>query len=237
MEIKHVVYNELLKEYKKKGLVHLVEVSDKLLRESEHGSDYHDEKSLIKGELAEVTLMCILEDFRKLMCNDSILAKGLFVQDTKSNQVTELDVTLITEYAIYLFECKSYSGRQKELKGLCELWINGEQRADVFAQNKLHLEIFNRQYGGYTKKDSRPYRVILYDYATNKFKDSREKDVITKLPVLNQDTLLNWLMKNYRASKARGKCVNIDRIYNKLSVEESVNAKELERLHHKQLNY
>ena len=237
MEIKEIVLQKLMKEFREGGLEHLIKVSDKLLKDTEHGRDYHDEKSLIKGELAEVTLMCILQEFRKLMCKDSILAKGIFIQDTKSNQVTELDVTLITEYAIYLFECKSYSGRKKELKGLCELYINDELRADVFEQNKLHVEIFNREYGGFTKKGSKPYRIILYDYATNKFRDRRDEQTIARLPVLNQDTLLSWMSSNYRMSKEKGKCVDMDRVYTKMKLNEELREKDLARLHRKQLNY
>lgn len=237
MELKRTVTQIVNEVYKKEGLATALTLCNKLLVETEHGADRRDEKGIIKGELAEASLSCILQAIQDKLKMESAILKGIYVEDTDTNKVTELDVTFVTPYAVYLFECKSYSGQQKELKGKCELYRKGEKIADVYEQNALHLILFNRRYGGYVKKGSRPYRLILYDYATNKFVDKRTEENKRLMPVLNQSNLVEWIQADLQEAMKRGKIVKsgamITQIERDCRRKDTILGKE----HRRQLNY
>jgi len=231
-KLKNNTINIIYKLYKTQGIKRALNAANNLLTEIENTDNSVSEKNIIKGELAEITLYIILKEFSKYLKFKTYLCKGLFVKNEDTGQVTEIDIVFATPYRIYLIECKSYSGKKKVIKKECSLYRNGRLIIDVYEQNKLHTLIFNKCYGGLTKNKSKPYKMILYDY---EFRDLRSKDNINKMPVVNQDTILNFLINDINTYNE--KCVNIEALSKRLSIDIKYKSKDLHLLHREQLKY
>lgn len=234
MEMKEKTSTLLMNLYKTKGLAELIRQTNSLIVQSEHGTEYHDEKSLIKGEIAEIVLYCILLEFQKVAKFKTYVSKGLYVQDEHSGKVTELDLVLITPYKIFIFESKSYSGKGKELRGICQLYRGDKMCADVYEQNKLHTLLFNQNYGMFTKQSEKPYTMVLFDYATNLFVDKREERYRANFPVATKETVIKTILDQVK--KHPSKKVDVDRMVQRIQ-EDRATKKYLADEHRRQLGY
>lgn len=210
---------------------------EKCLKQCETGQQLRDEKNTIKGALGEASLMCILMDLqRKINCK-SFVVKGLFVQDPYTAKVTELDLTLVTEYAVFLFECKSYQGKKKTIKDNCTLVRDGRE-FDVFSQNTLHLTLFNKRYGGFMKQGSKPYKFALYDFSTTPFEDLREEKYKSLMPVLTQDTVSKFVIETInKHRKEKGAVIDFYKIQDAIKRDVTVNDSKFKKAHKQQLMY
>lgn len=237
MNVRDNTTEAILKLYAKYGLGRTLQICNRLLAETEVGSKDRESKNIIKGELAEVSLECILLALQDRLNFQTAILKSIFVEDTYSDLVTELDLTFITPYAIYLFECKSYSGKNKTVRGECELFRENESIRDVTSQNKLHLNLFNRKYGGFVRKGSKPYRVIVYNYASEKFKDKRKPEYKRKMPVLNQDSVVDWVVADLKTSQQFEISVDVVNMVNQIEKDCKAYDKIYGKRHREQLGY
>lgn len=237
MSLKEVVTDEILATYREKGLIVALDKAEEYLKQTERGSDERQGKATIKGELAEATLLCQLLTLQKSMRFKTIILKGVFVKDKNTDFVTEIDVIFLTPFSIYLIECKSYSGLNKEIREMCSLYRKGEMIGDAYKQNKLHLTIFNRRYGRFTVKDSKPYKLLVYDYATNHFKDTRDSATSRMFPVLNENTFMKWITEDIYSKRNNKISVDIEGMYSEISKDIKMMDSDWECKHRKQLNY
>lgn len=237
MNLRDNARNRVFLEYDNKGLKSALEFSKSLLLSTERGADYREEKAVIKGELAEATLLCQLDTLQRTLKFKASIVRGLFVKDTYSEKVTELDITFITPFQIYLFECKSYSGKIKRVEVPCLLCRDDKYTTNVFDQNKLHLQLFNRRYGGFVEFNSKPYKIVVYDYATVLYDDVRPEEYKLNFPVLNETTLLTYMVSDLAKRSRSNPCVDYNKIMmhinRDLKAYDSVN----EKAHRQQLNY
>lgn len=161
---------------------------------------------VIRGELCECLLVLLLENYiKKNNLKDWVIAKGLILKDldnTGSNFLTELDVTLFTPKMIYLFECKSYKG-EKKLTKECTLYSKNNKswvkRVDVFDQHKRHFICLYK----YVKKfrvnkdpKAKCFKIIMFDFSIGGIKDLREDKFKSLMPLLNENNLYS-LFDNY----------------------------------------
>lgn len=233
--IKHSTEQVLEQVYLSKGLQKTVEIALGLLKETEQKVAVQQECGKIKGELAELVLFYTLIELQKSLKVPSSIVKGLYVQDPTTKQVTELDLVFITAKQIYIFECKSYTGRKKTLTDECTLRVGGSERADVYKQNAMHTIIFNKMYGGYTVQGSKPYTMILFDYSTTPFVDKREEKYRRGVPVLTQSSLTKWLIEDLNSKSERK--VRVGRMAEAIEVNKGNLQPELSQEHKFQLGY
>lgn len=196
MEIKDAIRYKLMEVYDKKGLTDTINAGYELMALCEKNA-YQEKYRLLKGEIAEVILECELIELQKQSKEPSIILKGLCIPFRNSNSTTELDVTLITEKRIFLFECKSYSKKPK-ITDKCLL----DGTMDVYKQSTLHLHALHDYISSYYNKsiDQKPYRFILFEMSTLGVDDQREDK--KTIPVLNPKTCLPYLTDEYHKLKS-----------------------------------
>jgi hypothetical protein len=194
--IKTKTYEEILKYYyKTKNIDKFLEVCRKIL-ESNNSSP------LMRGELAEVVLIALLEEFiekHNLKSKGWFVSKGMILKDLenpKSAYTTELDITLFTPKQIILFECKSYKGK-KQLRDKCSLYKRKNKGGydlaiDVYSQHTKHLQALNKylykfQLESNAKK--KPYKIVLFDFSDGELEDVREDKYKRIFQYVNEKTI------------------------------------------------
>lgn len=183
--------------YKTYGLKTAATQTMKILKQSETEKIDFRLKTEIKGELSEVILECILLEIQRYIPS-SIISKGLCIRDPVTKRTTEMDVTFFTPCKIYMFECKSYSGK-KTLTAECTL-TNKTTTTDVFSQSKHHMEVLNRYLVPYRlNRDlpgTSPYKLILFELSSVECEDVREDVWKNRIPLLNIDTIYPYLIQD-----------------------------------------
>lgn len=186
--------NALLDLYRRDGISAVKPKAKLLIQQCEREKIDYRQRVEIKGELAEVVLECYLAEYQKLI-KPSIISKGLCVKNLRNGLTTEMDVTFFTPCRIYMFECKSYSGK-KTLTAECTL-TNNTTSKDVFGQSKYHMEVLNQYLAQFrlnqAMKGVSPYKLVLFELSSNECEDQRDEHWKKVIPLVTLDTLDSWI--------------------------------------------
>lgn len=166
----------------------------------------------IRGEMCEVVLEILLREFiRKNNLKEKgwFLVRGLILNDPErpnSEYLTELDLTLFTPKLIYAFECKSYKG-SKVLKDECSIYLKNKdickKKFDVYSQHKKHFVCLHKHLHHNlinVDKDTKPYKLVLFDFSDGSLEDLREEKYKKIFPSVNPKTLTT-LFSNYNSKR------------------------------------
>ena len=184
---KDTLHEALIKIYNKDGISSLDKACWDMLELFERSAKFNDNYRELKGEVAETYLQCCLTELQKII-QPSIVLKSLCIPFITSGSTTELDLTLVTDRVIYLFECKSYMGG-KSITDKC--LIDGKM--DVYAQSVLHCKALNQHLSQFYLhgKDYKPYKLILFEMSRKPLVDNRLDNWKNMIPVLNPKTFFS----------------------------------------------
>lgn len=155
----------------------------------------------LKGELAEVVLEVHLDKVKQNLeafGYNCIIVKNLALVHRSTNDKlysTEIDIALITEYRVYLFECKSYSGK-KRITNECTL--RSVNTVDVFKQSTYHVDMFEKTFKEhrYRYQDRKgmqsPMKMIFFEFSSSLADDQRSEEFIEIVPYLNVTNFFEW---------------------------------------------
>lgn len=198
MELKTRIRQALLQHYEKYGISAVRPKAEMLIKQCEHEKIDYRQRVELKGELAEVVLECYLAEYSKYI-TPSVVSKGLCIRNMRNSLTTEMDVTFFTPCRVYMFECKSYSGK-KVLTAECTL-TNNTTSKDVFGQSKHHMEILNQyiaQYRVNTRlKGVSPYKLVLFELSSQDCEDQRDDKWKQTIPLITLSTLDEWLQAEF----------------------------------------
>lgn len=181
---KDLLHKKVLSIYNKDGISKASKACWEMLDLFERNSKLNDNYRELKGEIAETFLQCCLTEVQKIV-KPSIVLKSLCIPFKTSDSTTELDLTLVTEGKIYLFECKSYMGG-KILTDKCLI----DNKMDVYSQSILHCTALNQHLSQFYLhgKDYKPYKLILFEMSRKPLVDKRSDTWKETIPVLNPYT-------------------------------------------------
>lgn len=167
-------------------------------------------KTDVNGEVCETVLEIGILEFMKRYpkaCKEWVLKKGLIVKDIddpNNGFLTEIDLVLATPQMIYLFECKSYTGK-KVLTNECTI-TTPSRSFNVYKQNFLHAKTFLAQFTPYRcNKDSEvfPIQLALFSLAKGEIVDSRSDKNKALMPLVEIESLFAFLAKNVPTSSKK----------------------------------
>ena len=168
----------------------------------------------LRGELSEILLHCILQDFCDKHKDCCFIKNCCIPSRTTRTGFTELDLTLCTSKRVYLFESKSYKGKKK-LIDECTL-VSDLVTTDINAQNQVHLSNLNYLIGGCmdlsSAKKQRPYKKCLFTYADGQITDTRTKENKERYPSLDYDNIVEFLERDLASYKE--KVWDVQKVYN-----------------------
>lgn len=152
-----------------------------------------DEYGFFKGECAEVFLyVTILEFIDKFKLPWKVfLSLVIPHKDGIAGHTTELDLVLVSEEMITVFEAKSYGG-DKIIRDVCSIQRKGGTK-DIYSQNALHCESLIKQIAYFNINDQKGMKSILFSYAEGSLKDARQAQHKRLMPVLTEDNILKYL--------------------------------------------
>lgn len=157
----------------------------------------------LHGEICETVLEMLLDEVVKKRPECS-MQKSLVLWNRKNPAngfLTELDWTLFTPECIYLFECKSYSGK-KELTGEGILSRENGKSYNVYKQSVIHKETLYDWVEPFVLSGKTPLlQMVLFDFSQGEIEDKRSKVAKMELPVLNERTLLPFLENESKSEK------------------------------------
>lgn len=186
----------ILECYRLYGIKAVDSQARKLIDQCEHEKISYQLRSEIKGELAEVVLECYLAEIQKHL-SVSVISKGLCIRDPNTKRTTEMDVTFFTPCRIYMFECKSYSGR-KTITAECTL-KNKTVTKNVYEQSVHHMEILNRYLVPFRvnrdRKGAGPYKLVLFELSTSECDDQRDDIWKSRIPLVTLDNIWEFLVR------------------------------------------
>lgn len=200
ISVKDALHNQLEVVYNEQGYLRLCEKCWKLMELSESNAKFQKYRS-VKGELAEIVLEYGLYEIQKVLNYPTVVLKSLCIPfRTGRNDTTEMDIVFITPYKIYMAECKSYKNCPK-ITGKCML---GESM-DVYNQQRLHTIALNQYISTCIKKcEVRPYKCILFEMSLDGVDDCREDVYKRSMPVVNPNTLFNFMKNELKANQEKG---------------------------------
>lgn len=150
----------------------------------------------MRGELAEILLEIHLLEYCKTH-KQCFYVKGLCV--TKSNNrgaspYTEMDLVFCTPEMVYMFECKSYSGR-KQLVNECTIVRERYHSMDVYGQNLMHTDALDAHISKnkLCGREDVPYTLVLFSMSEDETKDLREPCWKKTIPLVDEKTIQNYL--------------------------------------------
>ncbi len=191
----------ILECYRQYGLARVDEQARKLITQCEHEKLDYRVRSDIKGELAEVVLECHLAEIQKYIPM-SVVSKGLCIRDVNTKLTTEMDVTFFTPCRVYMFECKSYSGK-KTITKECTL-TNSTVSKDVYGQSLHHMQALNRYLVPYrlnrNVKGVGPFKLALFELSTRECSDQRDDVWKSRVPLLTLDNIQEFLVRELTTS-------------------------------------
>ena len=194
--------SNLLLKCKKIGLVEFKDYCIELIAGLEkRGKEYNQ----LRGELAEVLLEALLQDFCDILESQGIhanLIKNLPLIKRSNGKLysSEIDVCLLTEYRCYLFEVKSYKGK-KTLTDECLL--HGYKDMNIYTQSKMHLDFFNECFGECRLKytDRRelitPFKLVFFEFSHHGVKDLRNNEWKDRVKLLTYENFYNFFIDEY----------------------------------------
>ncbi len=200
MDLKTKTRLAVLECYKYDGLQAAINRVDELMVQCEHEKVDYRLRIDIKGELAEVILECVLSEVQKRLPM-SIISKGLCIRNKHTQLTTEMDVTFFTPARIYMFECKSYSGK-KTLTAECTL-TNKTTSKDVYGQSMHHMEILNQYMLPFRRnrdiKGQAPFKMILFELSTTACEDKRIDRWKRVIPVMTPADLVPFFVEELKS--------------------------------------
>lgn len=172
--------------------------------------DNKDSTAQMRGEVCETVLYVMLNDFiTKNNLTDWRICKGLILKDVNKERdnsyFTEVDLTLFTPKCVYSFECKCYKGN-KYLSDKGTLYVRRgksyKKALDVFDQHFKHFKVlFDTIKPGLNKslddKNYKSFKLLYFDFSTERTKDKREDKYKSLFPIINEDNLFS-LFKTYK---------------------------------------
>ncbi|MEG2262779.1 MAG: NERD domain-containing protein [Clostridia bacterium] len=201
MNLKDSTRRAMLECYKYQGLAAVKPKALEIMRQCESNVADFKTRCDIKGELAEVVLECYLMYVQKTIA-PSILSKGLCIRNKNNGNTTEMDVCFFTPIRIYMFECKSYSGK-KALTKECTL-TNKTTSKDVYGQSLHHMTILNQYLTPYRTnvldKGQSPYRLVLFELSSTECEDKRELKWKKAIPLVTLDNLEQFILNEFSTS-------------------------------------
>lgn len=174
-----------------------------------------------KGECAEVYLyVTILEFIDKYKLPWKVfLSLVIPHKDGVEGHTTELDLVLVSEEMITVFEAKSYGGN-KTIKDICTISRKYGDK-NIYGQNALHCESLIKQIADCNINDQRGMKSVLFSYAEGTLTDSRKPEYKRLMPVLTEDDILSYLTSLTKLSNKYWKPTVFD-VITKLSYELSI---------------
>ena len=222
--------------YEQFGINEAFAKAQEILKQCEDPKFDREKRVAVKGELAEVVLEVFCVHLQKVIPN-VIVSKGLCIYKMGDKRVTtEMDVVLFTPFCMYMFECKSYSGK-KVLTDKCYLKARGSK--DVYAQSRMHFDILYPYIAPYVVKMAKyppgnpPVQLILFELSSGDIEDKRTPENQKLYPCLTLNTLLGWMQQEFgRPRTVLYDMVRMEPIIRKLDSESAeVFKKHLKRLH------
>ena len=182
-----------------------------------------EEYSTFKGECAEVYLyVTVLEFIKKYELPwKAYLSLVIPHRSGEAGQTTELDLVLVSEEMITVFEAKSYGG-DKKIKDVCTISRKGGN-TDIYRQNALHCESLIKQIADYNINDQRGMKSVLFSYAEGSLTDVRDAKYKKLMPVVTEDNLLKYLTQLTKLSSKFWKASifeKVDGLSNALTMED-----------------
>lgn len=152
-----------------------------------------DEYGFFKGECAEVFLyVTILEFIEKYQLPWKVyLSLVVPHKDGIAGHTTELDLVLVSEEMITVFEAKSYGG-DKIIRDICSIQRKHGTK-DIYSQNALHCESLIKQIAYFNINDQRGMKSILFSYAEGSLTDARQSKYKRLMPILTENNILKYL--------------------------------------------
>lgn len=152
----------------------------------------------VKGEVAEVVLEILIKRFiaeRKI--HNWYVHKGVILGDKKNPKFsTEIDFILVTPQVVSVIEVKSLNG-DKVITGDCTLTArkgkDEELCKDIFAQNKIHIRTFWKNFKCAAKEESGVVKSVLFSFSFGNITDNRSASKVDLMPVYTEDTIASYL--------------------------------------------
>lgn len=156
-----------------------------------------DDVLQVKGEVAEVVLEVLIKHFiaeRKI--HNWYIHKGVILGDKKNKKFsTEIDFILVTPQVVSIIEVKSLNG-DKIITDNCLLTARkgkDELRKDIFAQNRIHIQTFWKNFKCTAKGDKGVIKSVLFSFSLGNIIDNRSTKKINLMPVYTEDTIASYL--------------------------------------------
>lgn len=145
-----------------------------------------------KGEVAEVYLyVTVLEFIEKFQLPwTAHLSLVVPHRNGKEKETTEIDLALVSEEMITVFEAKSYGGLKK-ITGICT--VTAGNKNDVYRQNALHCESLLKQIEGNNINGPRGMKSVMFSFSEGDIQDNRQEEYKRLMPILTEDSILAYL--------------------------------------------
>lgn len=197
--VKAATHKVLMAKYVECGLDTAIEIARNALRQHPKNHTYDSIEGFhadLSGEICETVLEILLKEYclrNPGRTQHWFWDKGVILSNHdsyKSKFLTEVDMILFTPGCIFLFECKSYSGRKQLVnKGLLQRDVGNS--CDVYKQSSLHLEAVQSWFG---KLSSKPrFSLVFFDFSIGELVDKRKAEDKACLLYTNEKNLYKLL--------------------------------------------
>lgn len=244
-DYKETTNEKLITYYREHGKEKAISVARSMLQLNTH-KDNKLFRAHLHGEICETVCEIILLDFmskHKMETKDWCYSKGMILKDIEnpdSGFLTEIDLTLFTNYQILTIECKSYGG-DKTFTQACTVKRVGQKSIDVYKQHEAHYKCLSktfdnfRQFGNGSLKVE-PVALGYFNFSEGNIVDNRTivwKNVMPIYDETNLENKLNFYLDKptYWKMDYVKKVVNI--IDRKKKENTSAHLKYVTDLHHK----
>lgn len=157
----------------------------------------------LHGEICETVLEMLLEEYVKAKPECS-MQKSLILWNRKrpdNGFLTEIDWTLFAPESVYIFECKSYSGK-KTLTGNGLMTRENGKQYDVYQQSIIHKETLYDWIEGFVLPGKCPLiQMCMFNFSQGVLDDQRSRSAKIEMPVLDEGNLLSFLKAESSAEK------------------------------------
>lgn len=146
-----------------------------------------------KGECAEAFLYVTIDAFIKKNNLPWRIYQSLVVPHRNGEQgaTTEIDIVLVSEQQIVVFEAKSYNGN-KTITDECTVH-HGGKTTDIFGQNGLHCESLQKKILDLNINAYKGMKTAFFSYAVGSINDKRSPEMKTRMPALDERTIQLFL--------------------------------------------
>lgn len=195
--------NLIIDAYNTGGLDRVNQIAGELIEQCETSYSDWQLRSLVKGELSEVVLECYLCKMQELLRVPSVILKNFCIKSQVTGHTAEMDVTFITPFKIYMFECKSYKGK-KVITRECYLKADSSSK-DILKQSESHIRILNEYMAPYRMNigalKTAPYRFVLFELSSNDIVDKRTDKWKRTIPAVTLKSICNWIKTEFVGQK------------------------------------